>query len=123
MTSTNCASAEWWYDRYGVKDILKAEGDKWYVKRKMAKDYCDSLVELAELFTNNFTDTPFELQRKIHNVCNNGVMKWLKICKLFDANPELKDILKPRDILEGREDDSIFREILQQELEKRIGLK
>ncbi len=120
MISTGSASAEWWYNKYCVNYILKGKEDKWFVKRRLIKDYYDSLVVLSEILTNKFTESPVEVKRKVHNVFRNGVMKWCRICKLFDSNEDLKDFLKPRDILEVEADNSVLKDILQQELEKKL---
>lgn len=95
-------SAQQYFDKYARKGI--GEGaDRWMVKRQLIDAFKKEIFGLVAMRTGrDLNDIPMEeadeVRIKAKNIIHDEVMKWKKLCGMFEMYVQTQNLLKPDDL-------------------------
>ena len=95
-------SANEYFRKYAQEGIGKG-ADRWMVRRQMLDDMKHEIFGMIALRTGGDagktpdTGDP-EVLKVAKNVIKASTFKWKKICRMFDAYNETRNLIKPEDL-------------------------
>ena len=95
-------SAQQYFNKYAKKGIGQG-ADRWMIKRQLIDAFKKEIFGLVAMRTGrNLNDIPMEeaaeVRKTAKNIIHDEVMKWKKLCGMFEMYVQTQNLLKPDDL-------------------------